>query len=233
MKFVRCFAIVLPIAFAVFGCDRRASTRVVEPPPPPPPSKFEVVEAHWDDTPGAIDAAARSPLLRRALVQSPHPRLTEMRRLAVRDVGRLSDGSTIEATILPYMVDQDSTHAVFVSILERGDVRVAEYAELILGREPTSLETGFTPIQIGNAIAWTKTGSSFSANGSGTITEVLRALNWTKFFDCAVVAAPAGCAAGAGIAGEIAPGVPQARAIGCGVGAAVGIATCAAQHLLK
>ncbi|MGH7680650.1 MAG: hypothetical protein ACRENN_01525 [Candidatus Eiseniibacteriota bacterium] len=232
MKFVRCFAIVLPIAFAVFGCDRSASTRVLEP-PLPPPSKFEVAEAHWDDTPGIIDAAAQSPLLRRALVQSPHPRLTEMRRLAVRAVGTLDDGSTVGATILPYMVDQDPTHAVFVSLLERGETQVAEYSELILGREPTSLETGFAPIHIGNAIAWSKAGTSFFAQANGAIAEVPRARNWMKFIDCAITSAPGGCAAGAQIADQIAPGVPNAERIGCAVGAAVAVAGCAAEHLLK
>ncbi len=232
MKFVRCFAIVLPIAFAVFGCDRGAPTRLVEP-PPPAPSKLEVVEAHWDDGAASIDAAAQSPLVRSTLQQSPHPRLTEMRRLAVRSVGTLTDGSTVQATILPYMVDQDRTHAVFVSLLKRGDAQVAEYSELILGREPTSLESGFEPVQIGNAIAWTKSGTSFLAGADGSIAEVPRARQWMKFVDCAITSAPAGCAAGAQIADQIAPGVPSAQRIGCGVGAAIAIAGCAAQHLLK
>lgn len=231
MKHIRCIAIVLPIAFAVLGCGRSGSTRVVDPSPEPRP---KVVEAHWitdeDALESAVRQAAASPLVRHAIAASPSPRLTPLHRLAVRAVGTVSDGSRVGVTILPYMVDDDSTHATFVSLIDGGGIQVADVGELIAGRQPTALETGFHAVDLGGRIGWVKGVSAYSAAADGALHSIERR-NWAKFAECLIEGAPTACASGADIADSIAPGVPRARAIGCGVGVAVLATTCAMQHL--
>ncbi len=232
MNQVRCFAIVLPIAFAALGCAREESTRIVD---PPPESRIEVAEAHWvtdrDALAGAVQKAAASPLVRRALIGGPNPRLTPLHQLAVRAVGVLRDGATVGVTILPYMVDGDSSHATFISLIDGGAVQIADVGDLIAGREPTALETGFIPVNLGGRIGWVKGVTSYSAALDGTPRLSPERLKWTKFVECLLGGAAAACESGADIADTIAPGVPRARAIGCGVGVAALAVGCAAQHL--
>ncbi len=236
MKLVRCFAIIPLLVLAVTGCERSRSTRVVDPPPEQQPA---VVEAHWvtekEGLASAVRLAAASPLVRRAFITSPHPRLTPMHRVAVRAVATLDDGSGVGVTILPYMVDEDSTHAAFISLIDSKGTQVAEFAELIFGREPTSLETGFHSVLIENQIAWVKSGDSFlatvAADGSFLLSPERR--NWVKFAQCFFERAPAACSAGADIAGTVAPNVPYARAVGCAAGTAIAAGACAVQHLVR
>jgi len=232
MKFVRCIAIVPLLALAATGCERRGSTRVVDPPPDPRPA---VVEAHWvtekEGLGSAVRLAAASPLVRRAFITSPHPRLTPMHRFAVRAVGTVDGGSAVGVTILPYMVDDDSTHAAFISLIDGDGVQVAEFGELIFGREPTSLEAGFHAVRIENQIAWVKSGEAFLSAADGPVHLSPERRNWLKFAECFFDRGPAYCQAGADIGQIVAPGVPHARAVGCAVGTAIAGISCAAEHL--
>lgn len=236
MKLVRCFTIIPLLALAATGCDRRGSTRVVDPPPEAGPV---VVEAHWvtdkEALGSAVRLAAASPLVRRAFVTSPHPRLTPMHRFAVRAVGTVddgsADGSAVGVTMLPYMVDDDSTHAAFISLIDGESAQVAEFSELIFGREPTSLETGFREVRIENRIAWVKSGEAILAAADGSIHPSPQRRNWLKFAECFFDRGPGYCKAGSDMAQIVAPGVPQARAVGCAVGTAVAGISCAAEHL--
>jgi hypothetical protein len=234
MKFVRCFAIVLPIVLAAAGCERRESTRIVDPPPEPRP---EVVEAHWvtdkDALDGAVRDAAASPLVQLAVRSSTHPRLTPLHHLAVRAVGRLNSGMRVGVTILPYMVDNDSTHATFVSLIEGDGARIADVGELIVGRAPTSLETDFRPVDLGGKIGWMKGVSAYAGSGDGKLQRSPEKRRWAKFIECVLEGAFAACSAGADLADDIAPGVPRARAIGCGIGVAGLVLGCAIQHLVS
>jgi hypothetical protein len=106
-----------------------------------------------------------------------------------------------------------------------------DIGELIVGRAPTSLETGFVPIDLGGKVAWVKGVSAYAAGAGGkaSLSPVKR--KWAKFIECVLETALGGCAAGSSFADEIAPGVPRARAIGCGIGAAVAVLGCALEHL--
>ncbi len=232
MKLIRCTAVVLPLFFVLWGCERRESAPISAPQPAQRP---EILEARWVMEKGALDAevraAAASPLVQRALNDSRNPRLTPYYSLAVKAIGSVSDGSKVGATILPHIVDGDQTHAAFVSLLNRDGYQVADYAELILGRDPTSLELGFEPIQLGDRIAWIKGGPSYFVGADGLPSRSPEKRKWTKFIECVLEEAPIGCAVGASLADEIAPGVPRARAIGCGIGAAAATVGCALDHL--
>ena len=226
MKGLRCFTIVLPVVLVAAGCGRRESTRVVAPPSAP-----QISEARWvfekEALEGAVAQAASSPLVQRAIAGSGNARLTPAFGYALRLVATAADGSSIGATLLPYIVDGDSTHAVFVSLLERDGRRQSDAEELIFGREPTALETGFNPVRIGSAIGWMKSGSSYAADARGLPRLAHEKFNWLKFTTCVLTGAQAACEAGAEIASIVAPGVPQARAIGCGIGVAFLAAGCA------
>src|SRR5437867_4151893 len=229
MKVLRCIAIVLLLAMAAVGCGRKESTRVVA---PPPSQEIQVVEAHWvferNALAGAIELAASSPLVRRAVVETPSPRLTPVYGYAVRAEGTVSGGVQVGATILPYIVDGDSTHAVFISLLERDGKQQAEASELILGREPTSLETGFTPMRIGDRIGWVKGGNSYVAGADGLPRPAPQKFKWMKFVACLLAGASDGCSVGSQIGRSVAPGVPYAGAVGCAVGVALVAVGCAA-----
>jgi len=234
MKVLRSIAIVLPIVMIAVGCGRRESTRVIA--PPPSGETPEIVEAHWvmerDALDGAIQLAASSPLVRRAVADAVpgarNPRLSPAFRYAVRAEGAAKGGARIGATILPYIVDGDSTHAVFISLLERDGKQVAEASELILGREPTALEIGFARIRIGDRLGWVKSGSSYASGADGRPRLAPEKFNWVKFLTCFLGGAEDACSIGANIGNIVAPGYPYAAAVGCGVGVALLAVMCAA-----
>ena len=181
-----------------------------------------------------VRSAAASPLVQHALVSSDHPRLTPVHHLAVRAVGRLADGSPVGVTILPYVVDGDVTHATFISLIDGGAAKVADVGELIVGREPTPLETGFLPVNLGSRIGWVKGVSAYRAAPGGEASRLSPAKwKWAKFVQCFFEEAPGACAAGKSIGETVAPGVPRAGAIGCGIGVAGAAVGCAAEHLFS
>jgi len=233
MKLVRCVAFVLPVAIAAgAGCSRRESTRVVDPAPGSAP---EILEAHLvtDRTAleGAVRLASGSPVVTRALREAPNPRLNRCYQYALRAEGKMSDGSRVGVTILPHIVDFDSTHAVFVSLLERDGRQVADVSELILGREPTSLEPGFHPIPIGDRVGWIRGDGSYLVGGDGVVRLSPQKRSWQKFVECLMDNAQNGCAAGSGLGGAIAPEVPYVRAVGCAVGVALVAIGCGMSYL--
>ena len=231
MSHIRWIASILLLAALAVGCERKEG-RVTA---PAPPEKPETVEAHWvwdQELEAAVQGAAASPLVQRAIAEVPNPRLTPRWDLAVRAIGTMSDGSHVGVTILPYVVDQDLTHALFISYLEGDGRRLAEPSELILGREPTSLETGFQAIRIGDRVGWIKGGQVYKWGAASGIQPVVEKPKWTNFVDCLMQGAEQGCATGAAIAQSVAPGVPRASAIGCAAGVAVVAVGCAIEHLL-
>ena len=133
MKVVRLVSLVLPLALAASGCDHK-QTRVADVEAPRQP---EVLEAHWVKGPElvrAVQDAAATPLVKRAIAENVDPRLTPMWNRAVRSEGRLLDGRLVSVTILPYMVDQDPTHARFISYIDDGMTPYAEPSDLIGAR---------------------------------------------------------------------------------------------------
>jgi len=230
MRVVRFIAMVLPIVIAAAGCSKEDEKRVSAP-EPPDAAVPEVLEAQWITDPralgSAVQAAAGNPLVQRAVVEAPHPRLTPMPEYALRAVGSAADGSRVGVTMLPYMVDQDSTHAVFISLLERDGRQLAEFSELIFGRAPTSLETGFSSIMIGNRVGWFRGGSTYLVGSDGSTKLSSGRFNWEKWTKCFMENAPAGCTAGRDIADDIAPGIPSAGVIGCSAGTVIVAIGCA------
>lgn len=134
-------------------------------------------------------------------------------------------------TMLPYVFGSDSTHALIVSVIEGSDSKLAEPAEVILGRDPFPHETGFIPYAWGAGTIWVKSGAAWAVKTTAASLAPQR-FRWLKFFDCMTTRVPAGCAAGAAVGAAIGgPAAPHAAAIGCGVGAAVGAAACALDQL--
>jgi hypothetical protein len=231
MKVVRLVSLALPLVLAASGCDHK-QTRVADVEAPRPP---EVLEAHWVQGPEldrAVQDAAATPLVKRAIAENVDPRLTPMWNRAVRSEGRLLDGRLVSVTILPYMVDQDPTHARFISYIDDGMTPYAEPSDLIAGREPTSLEAGFVPVDLGGRIGYVKVGAPYKLAPGGAILRGDARINWSKFIKCFFDTAPGYCASGAGLAEGIAPGIPAARAIGCGAGMALAAVGCALQGVV-
>jgi hypothetical protein len=127
------------------------------------------------------------------------------------------------------MVDQDPTHARFISYIDDGMTPYAEPSDLIKGREPTSLETGYTPVDLGGVIGYVNVGVHYKLAPSGAILRSDARLKWSKFIKCFMDTAPGYCATGRAIAEEIAPTVPWAGAAGCGVGLALASLGCGIQ----
>jgi len=221
--------VVLPLAILASGCSKREADRVAAPKPdgPIPPA---VAEAHWvwdrDALHAAVNQAAASPLVQSALSDAPTTGLSPCFQYAVRVAAWTSDGTPFWVTMLPYVFGSDSTHALIVSVIEGMGSRLAEPAEVILGRDPFPHETGFLPYAWGAGTIWVKSGEAWAVKSAAAQAPQRR--RWLKFFDCLTTRMPAGCAAGAAIGATIGgPAAPHAAAIGCGVGAAAGAAACA------
>lgn len=223
MRNVRFIAWILPLAVVALGCERQQAADRITTPTPAAPAP-QVLEAHWlwdKELNDALQNAASSPLVARVVAESPFPGAKPVWSKAVRAEGRLTGDKKAGFTILPYSVNNDPTHAFFVSLYEHDGEQIAEPAELILGRRPTTTETGFQPIQLGDKTAYVKTGVPYVIGAAGIQQLSPARRNWAKFFQCFAERAPQRCASFGAIAMEIAPGYPHAAAIGCGVGVAV------------
>lgn len=225
-------AAVLPLLVLTSACSNRGERRIVA--PDPLPDRPQVTGAHWVWEPGAlagaVQAAGRNPLVQRALNRAPVGGLHARFDLAVRATGEDATGGTVGVTILPYAVEGDPTRAAFVSLAEGMGIEGAEFSEMIVGRDPGPDETGYVSAVWGNQIVWIRTGEAYFPATDGAHPAPLKR-QWTKLFDCMAQRMPTGCAEGAMIANEIAPGQPHAAAIGCGVGAAAGAVSCVADWL--
>lgn len=224
MKTVRFVAWILPLTVVALGCERQqpGPDRVVD--PVPSVSAPEVLEGHWvwdkslDD---ALQSAASSPLVRQVVAASPVPGAKPVWSKAVRAEGRVTGDREVGFTILPYSVNDDPTHAFFVSLYEHEGMEIAEPSELIVGRKPTSAETGFGPVSQGSETFYVKTGVPYAIGASGVYQLSPQRRNWTKFFTCFAERAPQYCASFGSVGRETAPNYPYSFAIGCGVGVAV------------
>lgn len=227
-------AAVLPLLVLTSACSRESKRNAVAPMLRDRPS---VTGARWVWEPSALASAVRaagsSPLVQRALSEAPIPaaRVHARHDLAIRAIGDATDGGAVGLTILPYEVRDDPTHAAFVSVAEGYGAQVVEFAEMILGRDPMPDEIGFHQVVWNGKVAWIRSSEGFVATSESARPSPAKR-QWTKLFDCLATRMPTGCAAGAAIANELVPGEPRATAIGCGIGAAAGAASCAIDFLV-
>ena len=181
----------------------------------------------------AASAAAANPLVRATLQDHIGDRLAYRGEFALRGRGVTNAGHDIAMTILPYVTNGDVTHATFVSLLESDGATGVSHAELIWGRDPRPDETGYTAVLWNGVRGWVREDDVLIATTAGSASLSPERFKWAKFFTCFMETAPGLCAQGAAIGTQIAPGVPQAAAIGCAAGAALAGASCAAQSMGK
>jgi hypothetical protein len=232
--FRRGLAAVLPLLLLATSCSRGNEKRVVAPNPTVDPPHVTTGRWIWepDGLAGAVREARSNPLVQRALATATVTGLNPRNDLAVRAVGEDSRGLPVGLTILPFSVGRDSSRAAFISVAEGSGRQAAEFAEMIVGRDPRPDETGFTQTTWGNQIVWVRTGDAYElAPGMAHPAPMKR--SWNKLFKCLAERMPMGCAAGSDIAGDFAPGNPRAAAVGCAIGAAVGGLSCAFDFATK
>jgi hypothetical protein len=229
-------AVVLPLVLAAGACSRKEPARVVAPEPRVEGSPA-IAEAHWvwdkDALAVAVNRAAASPLVQRALSEAPKSALSYLPQYAVHVAGTTTDGSRASATVLPYMDSPDSTRAMFVSVLEQDGVQLAEQAELILGRDPLPIETGFVPTVIGTTPVWVKSGPTYALAAGGFVLGSPGRISKKKFLECFAALGQEFCDRGADLGRAIAPEFPAAAAIGCNIGTATAAITCVAVALRR
>lgn len=238
MTAVRIAASILLLSLTLLGCSRDTPRRVAAPgPPPDAPAGTDRIEARWlegSDLARAVSLASAHPLVRRSLVAAADPRLVFLPGSAVQALGTVPGGERMRVTILPYAVTGDSTFATYVTLIERSGRAVAIRWDWIEGRFPTSLETGFLPVDLSGRQGWARQREGYVLAAGRGREEVTERLNLRVFAKCLGQDAPPMCAAGAAIGRQIGGtdgpgGAVMGAAIGCGVGAAVAALGCAFQ----
>ncbi|HSQ59453.1 MAG TPA: hypothetical protein VLT84_03320 [Acidobacteriota bacterium] len=229
MKTITIVAAVLPLAIAVAACAKREAANTLAPEPPGARDGLVIGEGAWVTDRDALSAAAasasRRPLVQAAIAEYGADRLREMPEYHVRAVGTTTTGLPVEFTLLSFMADGDETHGVFVTQGTAAGEEVTQRGELIVGRDPRPDEPGYVPLSIQGRLVWIRDEGSVRPGGIAGAPEQLDKI---KFLSCLIANAPGACDAGATIAATIAPGYPQARAVGCGVGVAVAALSCLA-----
>ncbi len=197
------------------ACSRESEKRITA----PLPSEPVVTGMRWVWEPASLAAEVRragsNPLVQRALAQGGVPGMRARHDLAIRAIGVGPDGAPVGFTLLPYAIPGDPTRAVFISSAE--PVLFAGRLVYIHTKDSYVPPPPDPPVP-------TDPWYPEQPMKRGAESPVRR--SFVKLFSCLAERMPQGCAAGAGIADEIAPGVPKAAAIGCGVGAAIGAGSC-------
>jgi hypothetical protein len=229
MKTIGIIAAILPLALVVGACAKRDGANTLAPDPPGARDEIVVRDAAWvtdrDAVHQAAAAAARQPLVQAAIAEYGADRLREMPQHHIRAVGATTTGMPVEFTMLSFMADGDETHGVFITQGSAGGESVTQRAEMIFGRDPRPDEPGFAPYSVQGSLVWIRDDGAVRPGGVSGAPE---RVDYIKFLSCMISNAPSACDAGATIASTIAPAVPQARAIGCGVGVAVAAIGCLA-----
>jgi hypothetical protein len=199
----------------------------------------------------AVSRAGANPLVQRALAEAAIPGMRARHDLAIRAIGVGPDGAPLGFTLLPYAITDDPTRAVFITAAQGIGTEAVEVVEMIAGREPRSNEIGFEPVLFAGKLVYVHTVDSYEPDPPSPPDDTPRdpyvpdpypvqrgaespaRRVFAKLFACLAERMPQGCAAGVDIANEIAPNVPKAAAIGCGVGAAVGAGSCVLDYLSR
>ena len=175
----------------------------------------------------AVWLASSHPLVARTISAIADRRLRLEPTYAIRAAGATAGGLRSAVTLLPYGRAEDPTWATFVALMERDGVTRVQSFDLIVGREPTMLEPGFSAVELaGGARGWIREHDVLlpdTRSVPGRAPERFSILRWGS---CFFGLAPGWCGAGAKIAQEAAPGVPWAGAVGCGAGLAAAAVAC-------
>jgi hypothetical protein len=235
MRVVRLAAFVVLLSLVLLGCSREEPKRVAAPDPfagsKPEP---DALEARWVDGPDlvrAISLAASHPLVERAFTALAGSRLRFLARSAVQAVGTMPGGEAVRVTLLPYVTDEDPTFATYITLVQRTGRAIAIPWDWIEGREPTSLETGFEPVDLSGRRGWVRQHDGFALTAGPSPRRAAERFKFPVFARCVEQHAPPMCAAGATVGGSIGSadgpgGAAAGAAIGCGVGAAMAVIGC-------
>jgi hypothetical protein len=233
MKAIAVFAVLLPLTLAAGACTKRTATSPVA--PEPPDGDRLIREAIWitdgDQIVRAAAAAARHPLVQASIAEYGAARLSATPDYTIRAIGATVGGTPVEFTTLPFISDGDPTHGVFLTIGSVGETVVTQRSEMIVAREPRLDEPGFTPLSIPGGVVWIREADAVAQRADGF--GAPQRLNVQRFMACLMATASPACDAGASIASQIAPAVPQARAVGCAVGVAAAALGCFAGNGAK
>jgi hypothetical protein len=235
MRVIRFAAFAFLLSLVLMGCSREEPKRVAAPDPfagsnPEP----EAVEARWVEGPDltrAISVASSHPLVERALADAAGPRLRFLARSAVQAVGTMAGGEAVRVTLLPYVTDEDPTFATYITLVQRTGRAIAIPWDWIEGRTPTSLETGFEPVDLSGRNGWVRQHEGFALAAGRSPHQAAERFKFPVFARCVEQHAPSMCAAGAAVGGSIGSadgpgGAAAGTAIGCGVGAAMAVIGC-------
>jgi hypothetical protein len=233
MKAAHVVAVISIIGLAAAGCSRQAEKRVATATPPEgPQDALRVVEARWAggaELSRAVWLASNDPLVARTISAVADPRLRLERAYAIRAAGVTASGLRCAVTLLPYGRAEDPTWATFAALMERGAARSVQSFDLIVGREPTVLEPGFSAVELATGRrGWIREHGALAPDGQGGPNPAPERFNLTRWGSCFFALAPGWCDAGSKIAQEAAPGVPWAGAVGCGAGVAAAAVACVA-----
>jgi hypothetical protein len=177
---------------------------------------------------------ARHPLYRRALSSIGAARLSATPQYTVREEAMLEGGGSLEFTMLPFIVNGDSSHAFFATLARMNDREEILVSQLIAGRDPAWDETGFTAVSFQGETIWVKDGEAYAMNAGAPARLAPGRFNPMRMLQCILETAGPMCATGATIGTTIAPEFPAASAaVGCAVGTAVSAGLCVATSLAK
>jgi hypothetical protein len=236
-NFIR-LAVVLPLAVAVGACSKPGAGpgRIASPAATVEGTK--IVEAHFirsePELAAAAAAVARHPLFRTALSSAGAARLSATPQYTVREVATLEGGGSLEFTMLPFIVNGDSSHAFFATLARMNDRERILVSELIAGRDPKWDEVGFTAVSFQGETIWVKDGDSYAVNAGAPVRLAPERFNPMRMLQCMLETAGPMCAMGATIGSTVAPEFPAvSAAVGCAVGTAVSVGLCVADSLGK
>jgi hypothetical protein len=237
MRVVRLAVVASLLALIALGCAREERRRIAAPDPSPGSDPEPgVTEARWiegSDLARAVSAAASSPLVQQAYLEKADSRLRFESRYAIQAAGVTSDGSRVRVTVLPYSLEEDPRYATVTALIERDGSTLAQVSELIVGREPTSLEEGYSRTESAGGPVWIRDGAEYlvdaagapGADGASPAAE-RRRFDRGAFTRCFATQGPALCSAGVQTCTSVAPQFPYCHAVGCGAGMAVAAIYC-------
>ncbi len=211
------------LALTLTGCTKNEERKVLRPESPKSSSQTEVAEAHWlgqgPDLLRTVQFASASPLVRRALVESPQPNLRFVSDAAIVVVGQGTDGARYQATILPYADPRDPNRATFLSLVARDGALMCQRSELLASVTRVSPDSGYAPVTVLGRTLYLREGAPYVPQSAGSAQLSPERFNKIRFMACFMTGLP--------LVGKISeevcsglPEIPQCTAVTNTVGTA-------------